>query len=66
MVNGVKDCFEKMPCLSQEQQGNTFGVVQAGLSQTAVARHVGCHLTTITRFMSRHRQTGNVEDRLRL
>lgn len=66
MANGVKDCFEKMPCLSREQQGIIFGVVQAGLSPTAVARHVGCHLTTITRFMSRHRQTGNVEDRLRL
>ena len=54
-----------MPRLNEQDRGIAIGMLQAGTTATAIARHFRCHVTTITRLRERHQQTGNVRDRQR-
>ena len=52
-----------MPRLHQNERDRAVGMVQAGMRQIEVANHFGCSKLTITRLMSRLRQTGSTSDR---
>ena len=54
-----------MPRLRQHERDRAVGMVQAGMRQIEVANHFGCSKLTITRLMSRLRQTGSTSDRSR-
>ena len=51
--------------LRQHERDRAVGMVQAGMRQIEVANHFGCSKLTITRLMSRLRQTGSTSDRSR-
>jgi transposase len=52
-----------MPHLRQHERDRTVGMVQAGMHQIEIANHFECSKLTITRLMSRLRQTGSTSDR---
>ena len=52
-----------MPHLRQHERDRAVGMVQAGMHQIGVANHFGCSKLTITKLMSRLRQTGSTSDR---
>lgn len=54
-----------MPRLSQDDRNRAVGMLQAGMLQTDVARHFGCHRNTISALWRRHQQLNNVGDRPR-
>ncbi|CAM1304191.1 Uncharacterised protein r2_g1410 [Pycnogonum litorale] len=54
-----------MARLSQFQRAMAIGMLQARSTPTAVARHVGCHVSTISRLVSTRQQTSCIQDRPR-
>ena len=54
-----------MPHLRQHERDRAVGMVQAGMHQIEIANHFECSKLTITRLMSRLRQTGSTSDRSR-
>ena len=54
-----------MPCLDENQRLRAIGMLQAGLAQNVVARHIGCHRNTILSLWRRFRQPGNTRDHRR-
>ena len=57
--------FETMPRLTLQERERALGLLEAGTSQTAVARRLHVNQSTISRLVSRHQQTGSVADRPR-
>lgn len=55
----------RMPRLSAEERGRAFGMLEAGVHPTCVARHFGCSKVTIHNLISRHQETGSLDDRPR-
>ena len=51
--------------LLDAQRSEAIGMLRAGTSKTAVARHFNCSRSTISRLQQRFRQTGSVKDRPR-
>ena len=54
-----------MPRLSEHGRSEAIGMLRAGMSYSAVARHFNCHRSTITRLERRLLLTGSVKDRPR-
>ncbi len=54
-----------MARLSQEQRERAIGMLQLGATHQHVARIFGCTRPTITRLLTRYRQTGHTVDRPR-
>ncbi len=57
--------FATMPRLSTEERERAIGMIQLGATHNHVARIFGCSRLTITRLMTRYRQTGRTQDRPR-
>lgn len=57
--------FETMPRLTLQERERALGLLEAGTSQTAVARRLHVNQSTISHLVSRHQQTGSVADRPR-
>ena len=51
-----------MPRLRQKDHERAVGMVQAGMTHQAVAAHFNVSRITISRLMSRRRQTGRTND----
>ena len=51
--------------LSRLDRAHALGMVQAGTSQEVVARHFNVNRSTISRLLSRYRDTADVKDRAR-
>ena len=51
--------------LSTVDRARALGMVQGGTSQENVARHFNVHKSTISKLMTRYRDTGDVKDRIR-
>ena len=54
-----------MPSLTENLRLRAIGMLQAGLAQNIVARHVGVHRNTIQSLLMNFRQSGNTRDRQR-
>lgn len=54
-----------MPVLLPWQRHQAIGMLQAGMSQSQVARHLNCNQSTISRLLRRFRQTGSTNARPR-
>lgn len=52
----------KMPRLSAEQRSQAIGMLQAGMSQSEIARHFGCSQPAISNLTRRYEETGSVDD----
>jgi len=61
----TKNSLIRMPRLRQNERERAVGMVQAGMRHEDVANQFGCSKLTITRLMSRVRQTGGTADRPR-
>ena len=51
--------------LNNDERNQAIGMLNAGMSETVVSRHLGCTLKTIERLRRRFRVTGKVADRPR-
>ena len=58
-------CGDKMVRLSNVDRARALGMVQGGTSQENFARHFNVHKSTISKLMTRYRDTGDVKDRIR-
>lgn len=54
-----------MPRLSESDRNQAIGMLEAGLTASAVARRFGCCRKTIQRLVTRYQQNGTVRDRPR-
>lgn len=54
-----------MPRLPRESRDQAMGMLMAGMSEAAVARHFGVARSTVNRLRKRHYQTGSTRDRPR-
>ena len=54
-----------MPRLTAEQRQLALGMLEVGIRQDHVARHLGCTQGTISNLVRRFRQSGSVDDRSR-
>ena len=54
-----------MPRLSEVQRERAIGMLEAGQTRQAVARHFDCHISTIYRLQERVQDTGSTRDRPR-
>ena len=54
-----------MPVLLPWQRNQAIDMLEAGVSQSEVARRFNCHNTTIGRLQRRYQQTGTTDARLR-
>lgn len=54
-----------MPRLTREERHRALGMLEGGLSQSQVARRLGCNQCTIARLIQRNHATGSVDDRQR-
>jgi transposase len=53
---------EKMGKLSLENRGRLTGLVDGGMSLRAAARVVGCDHKTVSKWVTRRQQNGNLKD----
>ena len=58
-------CGDNMVRISRLDCARALGMVQAGTSQEVVARHFNVNWSTISRLLSRYRDTADVKDRPR-
>ena len=58
-------CGDNMVRLSRLDRARALGIVQAGTSHEVVARNFNVNRSTISRLLSRYRDTADVKDRAR-
>ena len=54
-----------MPGMIENDRLRAIGMLEAGMSQSNVARQFGVHINTVNALWRRYQQTGTVRDRPR-